>query len=170
MMKSEKGVTLISLTVTIIVLMILTGVGIISVYFGIKDFKDNALKSELGVVRQVVVEQYQKAKAVNKLKIENEEVNFFAGSKITDSSKLGFNPANEEFKYQEDYYYELTPDDLEKLGAKDAKYTYIVNYKTGEVYNETIKKYSTGKVLYLEPVNNEKTSTEDEDTESFNDW
>ncbi len=72
-------------------------------------------------------------------------------------------------------YYRLTPTDLEKLKIEsddDTKYTYIVNYSTGEVYNETKQKTSLGKTLYYagKTGNQSPTATENEkgtDIESF---
>lgn len=173
MIKNEKGITLSSLMITVVVMIILTGVGIGSVYTGINDFIDNRLEIELGIVRQAVIEQYQKAKAVNKLEIlisDDDIVQFWVGERLENIPESENNVLKYEssLNYQEDYYYRLNKENLDKLGLQDSKYTYIVNYKTGEVYNETKGKNSQGQVLYLPAINYGKENTED--TTNFNDW
>lgn len=164
MMKNSKGITLISVIVSVIILALLTGIGVSSVYSGIQEYRKNAINTELGMVRQVIVEQYQKAKIVNKIEVPAQEtqVNFWVGEKIEDIGDLGFEPAIVTQVYQEDYYYRLDLATLTELGLKDSKYTYIVNYKTGEVYNENAK-------MYFEPINYDLESKTVDET-SFNDW
>ena len=48
----------------------------------------------------------------------------------------------------EEYYYKLAPDKLREIGITNTRDTYIVNYKTGEVINESKKKIND-KPLYL---------------------
>lgn len=188
MMKSEKGVTLTVLAITIILMFILVAIGVNVTNMNMGSVKDNRLKTELGMVRQAITEQYLMAKAVNQIKIpaSNPKVSFWLGERLQTASTIQLPAKNnvvetEEInyfydrignyncEYQEDYYYRLNPEELKEIGIKDSKDTYIVNYKTGEVYNETIQKYSQGELLYLSPIpNNEAEQTED--TTSFNDW
>ena len=56
---------------------------------------------------------------------------------------------NIQLKGKEEYK-KIEQSDLEKLGLKGKdKYTYIVNYNTGEVINQTIKVTKSGKALYI---------------------
>lgn len=74
----------------------------------------------------------------------------------------------------EDYYYRLKTDDLKKLKivspgdleeevtTEETIDTYIVNYRTGEVYNETKQlTKSNNKILYVKSKTVEKEKTED---------
>ena len=46
-------------------------------------------------------------------------------------------------------YKELSVSDLEKLGITQEDNIFIVNYKTGEVINKTLKVTNSGKALYI---------------------
>lgn len=194
MKKNENGITLVSLIVTIIIMLILIGVGLSITFDEIDDARNNKLWGEIGIVRQAVVEQYQKALAVGKtgeLKTAP-QLDVWIGEKITSRTGSSFFPGavnaelerqgitdaymftydynnNEKCIYQEDCCYELNPNNLKQLGIEDATHTYIVNYKTGEVYNESKQTDYDGKLLYLIPVNY-SNQTPVTDTESFNDW
>lgn len=189
MIKNNKGITLITLAVTIIVMLILAGVGITGSYTGINEVKDNKLNTELGIVRQAITEQYSKAVAVNKTKVSVSEpqVSFWVGEMITDFSNISlpeedsvvknedvnnfFDKLNTyNYEYQEDCYYRLSPEILEKIGIADSDHTYIVNYSTGEVYNETQKVDSNFEMLYLPQTTYDTQNLNTEDKESFNDW
>lgn len=185
-MKKNNGVTLISLVITIMIMSILAGMTMVSVRTTIVDAKDGKLAIELGMVRQAIVEQYSKASALGKTEVlaEEDQVEFFVGEKIEDfydidlpeqSSVIGnrdvtefYNMAgNYECEYQEDFYYRVIPEDLKKMGINDAKHTYIVNYKTSEVYNETVQVNSLSELLYLPKL---KYDLEKTNSQDFNDW
>ena len=51
-------------------------------------------------------------------------------------------------KGNEEDYYLLEQNELEEIGVENSKSTYIVNYKTGEVINNTKLVTKTGKPLY----------------------
>lgn len=170
-MKNEKGVTLIALVITVIILSILITAGVTTAYLGMNEIKQNKLQTELGIVRQAVIEQYTAAQAVGKTKksIDKEEVSFWLGTQVNDSNiilKMIGDLGQYAPMYQEDYYYRLGAEDLEKLGISarlgESKVdSYIVNYSTGEVYNET-------RELFLPATTYGTKQTEDEN--SFNDW
>ncbi len=188
MMKNKDGVTLISLMVIIILMFILAGVGINVSYQAINDVRDEKLRTELGIVRHAIVEQYSLAEATNKTMFPvTEENSFWIGERIEQFSNINlpkedsingdrevqkfYQKYNEyECKYLEDYYYRLTPEELSQIGIEDAKHTYIVNYKTGEVYNETEQFTSDSSLLYLPSTIYEQINTKTEDNTSFNDW
>lgn len=166
MIKNNKGITLTTLVITILVLTIIVGITGVTSYKSISEYRDNRLAIELGIVRQAIVERYEKAKAVGKLKSEDNS-NYWIGEKL-DNFEEPYNSKNK-FEYPEDWYYKLDKDNLEQLGLSNSNYTYIVNYSTGEVYNETKQRYSTGDWIYLGPLNTNQSTDESED-DSFKDW
>lgn len=143
--QNEKGITLITLTVTIIVMLILATVGIGSAMNSGQSAADSTLRSELGMVQNAVLQRNTKVDLTG-------DTDNLPGSRST--------PTEEEFeamknKIGNDFigvsaseYKKLTPDELSKLGITNVKDTYIVNYSTGEVYNFTKKETSNGQVLY----------------------
>lgn len=166
-MKNENGITLSALVITIIVIFILAS---ISINYGVdtlNESKAKTLESSLEMVEQAVAEQYVKATELNLLNVKttSEQPATFVGTiikandlpQIAGSDSIVFQKkeelagkTNADITYAESYY-RLTPTDLEKLKIEsddDTKYTYIVNYSTGEVYNETKQKTSLGKTLY----------------------
>jgi len=159
-MKNENGITLVSLIVTVIVLIMLAGISVGETYNSLKDVRDNDSLVELGIVRHAITEEYSKNIVLN--------TNNFVGEKIDNVSKKidlpiksNLSETSEEiddfytnaqiysFENLDDYYYRLSPANLENIGIEDSEETYIVNYKTGEVYNETKKTTSSSKLLYL---------------------
>ena len=52
-------------------------------------------------------------------------------------------------------YKRLDASDLKNLGIKKEEDSFIVNYKTGEVINETIKVTKSGSALYVYSKNEE---------------
>ena len=190
MIKNDEGVTLAILVVTVILLLILTVVGINISFMEITEVEDSREVTQLGMIRQAITEQYHKAIALNQIKVSvtKPKVSFWIGEMITDFSTI--NLPNEtiltktedsdefyakqetyQYEYQEECYYRLTPEDLKKIGIGDAKDTYIVNYSTCEVYNETKQLNSQSQLLYLPSVKTEKQQlVEVGDKKSFNDW
>ena len=182
-MKNENGITLSALVITIIVIFILAS---ISINYGVdtlNESKAKTLEASLEMVEQAVAEQYVKATELNLLNVKttSEQPATFFGTiikandlpQIAGSDSIVFQKkeelagkTNADITYAESYY-RLTPTDLEKLKIEsddDTKYTYIVNYSTGEVYNETKQKTSLGKTLYYagKTGNQSPTATENE--------
>lgn len=165
-MKNENGITLSALVITIIVIFILAS---ISINYGVdtlNESKAKTLEASLEMVEQAVAEQYVKATELNLLNVKttSKQPATFVG-KLLNVNELSPELAlPDNLKYQKqveledktdityaESYYKLTPTDLEKLKIEsddDAKYTYVVNYSTGEVYNASKKKTSFGKLLY----------------------
>lgn len=191
MMKNDKGITLTALILTIVILSIIIGVSLQFNYTSITEIRDNNQMAQLGIVRQAIVERYEQAAIVNQIKKKSNPEYWigqiiidFNNVNLPDKSTIVSNASIETFygkktnyscTYPEDYYYRLDPQALSRIGITDAKDTYIVNYSTGEVYNEAKKTTNeineNGKIelLYLPPVNyviEEST----EDMTSFNDW
>lgn len=190
MIKNDKGVTLVILVVTILLLLILTVIGLNLSFTGITEIEDGREVTQLGIIRQAIVEQYNKAITLNQVKVpvEEQRVSFWVGEPITDFSTINLpdevaiikdessnefyaKRENYQYKFQEECYYRLSPEDLKNIGISDAKDTYIVNYSTCEVYNETKQLNSQSQLLYLPSTQTEKQKLVDaENKESFNDW
>lgn len=150
-MKNNKGVTLIALITTLIVMLILISITMVTVKSSnsaVKKANINNKIYELREVHQAVLEAYIKYKQTN-----NE--NYLAGTKLESADLLneyekGINGV--EFKEKENFnnYYKLdSKNALLGIGIKNSSDYYIVNYTTGEVLNYTTKKLSDGTILYL---------------------
>ena len=63
--KNQKGITLIALVITIIVLLILAGITINMGKEGISESKEDALLSELGIVQNAVLQRKTKVDLTN---------------------------------------------------------------------------------------------------------
>ncbi len=165
-MKKESGITLAALVITIIVIFILAS---ISINYGVDTLNESKAKNlaaAVEMVEQAIAEQYIKATELNLLGIKKSEGNqpsVFVGTivnpnelpTISDSIefqlKADLETKNENDITYDESYYRLTPTDLEELkieSNEDNQYTYIVNYSTGEVFNETEKQTSKGDILY----------------------
>lgn len=140
-LKNNKGITLVALTITIILLLILASVTLYNGGDSIKVSKSNSLKAQLELVQHAILERYAE---YNITKNENE----FVGTEITrQEAQTVANRISVTLK-GEGTYYRLTPEELGALGVQEKEDTYIVNYQTGEVLNETETKTPLGDVLY----------------------
>ena len=188
-MKNEKGVTLTALAITIIVIFILAS---ISINYGVdtlNESKAKNLEASLAIVEQAIAEQYIKAVELRQdsIKSTDSKPEIFVGTMVNanDLPEIG---GGKEFLLKEklqglasnnltysECYYRLEPADLTQLKIESDdqnKYTYIVNYSTGEVFNETKKKTSTGTILYYSgKTGNKRTQAteinKEEDKSSF---
>lgn len=147
----EKGISLVTLVITIVVMLIIAG----TIVFESTDILDIAdedkLQEELTMVNNVILENY-----TNYLRTKN--IAYIKGEKLTDTqvqeiaSKINVSlvaiPTNvKEKDLNLSTYCRLTPTDLLNIGIEGAQDTYIVNYLTGEVINET--KANEGVKLYM---------------------
>ena len=164
-MKSEIGITLIALIITIIVIMILAGIGIGSIAGNkgnINVAKNNVSMSDLAKVQQAILETYVKYQQTGNLnslfgtKVSWNTANTYLQSivsKASDVSSLslqGEQYSEGENKNADEYYYKLNKDDLEKIGLNNSgDEAYIVNYSTGEVFNIESEVTAQGNALYI---------------------
>ncbi len=154
-LKNEKGITLIALVVIIVVLLILTGITINMGKEGIRESKEDAMLSELGMVQNAVLQRKTKADLTEEAypgdKIDIATVN----SVITEINNQQTTGEDIELKDnsegKENNYYLLTNSNngLSNLGITNSEDEYIVNYETGEVINSTTKVTESGKPLYI---------------------
>lgn len=142
--RENKGVTLITLVITIIILLIIASISIGSGITGAEKTTENKLFSELKMVQHAILERYTRVMLTKEelpgKKLEQQEINEL-------EQKLN----GESLKGKE--YYKITKNNLKELGITETIDEYIVNYQTGEVYNNTKHKTNSGKVLYIYALN-----------------
>lgn len=158
MLKEEKAITLVALVITIIILLILSGIGTYIGVSSLKKAKDSKLSSELLMVQHATLEAYTKYITTNKVVKAT-----LVGQNLTGNEAYIVNSnGGYYFKYDTDdnkielkdsnisnYYLVSTKDDFQKLGITDATDSYVVNYETGEVMNVSILKNGNGDALYV---------------------
>ncbi len=143
----QKGITIISLVITVIILVIISGIGITMGTNAIKSSKDNQLASELSMVQHAVLEQYTKYQTTKDItylvgnKVELEEMNQIA-------KNLNITLVNIPQKYTNKDYYRLDKASLLQIGIENTDDEYIVNYISGEVINMT-QKTTSNTALYV---------------------
>ena len=154
-LNNEKGITLLALVITMIILMILVGITINIGKNGIAESKEDAMLSELGIVQNAILQRKTKADLTG----EN-----YPGETITEANinleetieEINNNRTSGEEEISrkdsdDSHYYFLSTENggLEQLGITNSEDAYIVNYETGEVINYTTKLTGTGKPLYI---------------------
>lgn len=170
--KDESGITLVMLTITIIVMLILVAVTVTIGTENVQTSIDQNDFASLSVVQQAVLTQYKQADVLGELNRKVTVLDYtnkptsFPGTMLVSTTSIeadGISWEITDFNYYEDYYYRLTPTQLSEIGISNSDSTYVVNYKTGEVYNETKKITSVGEKLYVKSTNN---STEDDEVDT----
>lgn len=159
--RNNKGITLIALVITIVVLLIIASISIVGGIEGAETAAENKLLTELDMVQHAVLERYTKAQMIKEdvpgemqeIEDVNDTVNLI-NNQLEDGNtiSLKINSYTDKDKYE--YYYKLNLGTLKELGITNAKDTYIVNYSTGEVLNITTQKTKSGKPLYIYAINN----------------
>lgn len=156
MKKNEKGITLIALTVTIIVLIILASVGVTSGISTINSSKLTKFTSEMKTMQVNVNELYNNWKAEEKITLGNTE---YIGNEILNIGKdllavqdrvnIVFKPQSESgagITEKEGYRY-FDFETLELLGIKSMQQEFFVNIKKRSVIStEGIK--NKGEICY----------------------
>lgn len=174
-MKNNKGITLIALTITIIVIIIIASVGTYAGAQALKDSKEDAQIAEVRMIQQAILENYTKYKTTG-------NVNYLVGTQITDYtivegvisdinskssetaitlkiSKSDYESLDFSIDNNKQYaYYELEKEHLVALGVQQENDKFIVNYSTGEVINNNLRVTRTGKPLYIYSVKLENIS------------
>lgn len=146
-MKKQRGITLITLTITIIVMMIIAG---ITVYFGLdlirevklQDLRTNMLLMQAKGKECVEEVSFQKANVTDENEIQTIKDENLKGTKVEENSEVQ-NLLQNTGKIQEGYeYYYLTQQDLsdmgiEELSVEDYGY-FILGYNINEIKVEVI--------------------------------
>ena len=154
-LKNEKGITLIALVVTIVVLLILAGITINIGTQSIKDSREDALLSELGMVQNAVLQRKTKADLTTNEAYPGDKIDIATVNSVI--AEINSQQTEEDIELKdnsegkESNYYLLTTSNngLNNLGITNSESEYIVNYETGEVINYTVKVTESGKPLYI---------------------
>ena len=148
--KNQTGVTIVSLVITVIVLMIVAGIGVKVGTDQITKTKDNTVVSELSMVQHAILEQYTKYKTTKNANylvgnmVSGEELN-----SITNTLGVTLVTIPSSYSEKERAYYKLDKASLLEIGIKNTDDEYVVNYISGEVMNITKKATSEGNALYV---------------------
>lgn len=171
-MKNNKGITLIALIITIVVLLIIAGISISGGITGIEEANDNRTMTELEKVQHAITQRYSKFELTK-------DTSLIVGTKIDDLPTIP-TPTGETkaptwkvfqvtsgatvSTHPERKYYRLSKSDLENLGltGNENGSSYIVNYYSGEIFDENKKQTSKGTVLYKTAIENEASELGDE--------
>lgn len=142
-LRKNKGITMVALVITIIILLILAGISVTGVIRGIDETNESRAISQLEMVQHALLERKTKAD------ITKEELEELPGTTV-DPTELRnlITEIKIELRGNEGDYKELSTADLNELGIEKETDTFIVNYKTGEVINKTLKVTKAGRVLY----------------------
>ena len=154
-LKNEKGITLLALVITMIILMILVGITINIGKNGITESREDTMLSELGIVQNAILQRKTKAdltgenypgETITEANINLEETI----EEINNNRTSGEEEISRKDRDDSHYYFLSTENGgLEQLGITNSEDAYIVNYETGEVINYTTKLTGTGKPLYI---------------------
>lgn len=204
---SEKGITLIALVITIIVLFIILGISLNYGLDNIRTVSNKKFETELSIVQEAIMQRYTLLKVSNELGIiapaitDNASINTeseinrpeeMVGTRIADLSYIkdnGFQNISFRSNYElnssglkfEEYYYLLDGTDLEKLGIEKGEEDslsnnesnerkYVVNYKTGEVFDIKNKQYFDTAIKDSDPIYLQQNSVKINDrVYNFND-
>lgn len=144
--RKNKGITLITLVITIVVLLIISGISITGTITGQKETEESVQISELKIIQQAILQRYTKSQLTKEelpgISINITEVQSII-NEINNKTQQNINLKGKEYK-------RLNKIDLENLGITgEEDNIYIVNYNTGEVINETLKITQNGKPLYI---------------------
>lgn len=164
-MKNNKGITLIALTITIIVIIIIASVGTYSGVQALKDAKEEAQIAEVGMIQQAILENYTKYKTTGNIKyLVGTQIDYTIVEKVINDinrkaseaeimlkiSKSDYESLDFSIDNNKQYaYYELDKEHLVALGIQQEEETFIVNYSTGEVINKDLLVTRKGKPLYI---------------------
>ena len=145
-MKKDSGITIIALAITIVVMLILVSIVTISGIDYIRNSKNNRLTTELQQVQHAILQQYSLYNTTG-----NEK--YLVGNPITREEIITSDilPGNIFLADISDdpQYYRLSPEDLGGIGIYGSKDTYIINYVTGEVINETTNRLNNAEQTFL---------------------
>lgn len=171
-LRENKGITLIVLIITIVVLLIIAGISISGGITGIEESNDNRAMTELEKVQHAITQRYSKFELTK-------DKSLIVGTKIDDLPTIP-TPTGETkaptwkvfqvtsgatvSTHPERKYYRLSQSDLQNLGLTGSENgsSYIVNYYSGEIFDENKKQTSKGTVLYKTAMENEASELGDE--------
>lgn len=150
-LRKNKGITMVALVITIIILLILAGISVTGVIRGIDETNESRAISQLEMVQHALLERKTKAD-LTKADLTKETLPGTTAD-YTELQNLineinTMSSANITLRGNKEDYKELSTADLKELGIEKETNTFIVNYKTGEVINKTQKVTKAGRALY----------------------
>ena len=149
MLEKENGITIVVLVITIVIMLIIAGVSMGGGLKGHKESQDAADLADLKTVQNAIYQRYTKVQLTGNLDdlpgttISKDDV-----QKIVDEINSQVSQENQ-ITLKGTEYKRLEQADLDDLDISNTKSTFIVNYKTGEVLNETKKVTYGKKALYI---------------------
>ena len=156
--KNQNGITLISLVITVIVILILAGVGInasTGMNGDVTKTKSVSDYADLVKVQQAALQAYISYKQTGNVDVLKGKAMTYAEAKAieTEFKALDSTVSLKQADSAEagNKYYRLSMYDLRALGLNNlrAGVEYVVNYATGEVFNATSKQTGLGETLYV---------------------
>lgn len=143
--RKNSGITLVALVITMIILLIVSGISITGALHGDKESKSAEQISELNIIQHALLERYTRAQ-LTKEELPGTAITKVDVQEIIDDIN---NKSGENIQLKGTEYKEINKSDLEKLGITGEEDTFIVNYKTGEVINKTARVTNLNKALYV---------------------
>ena len=143
--RKNDGITLIALVITVIMLLIISGISITGTVTDQKQAEANVQIAELDIIQHAILERYVKSQ------LTKEELpgTIMEITEVTEIVKEINKTTGQNIDLKGTEYRKLQKSDLAELGITGEKDIYIVNYKTGEVINQTQKVTKTGVALYI---------------------
>lgn len=149
--RENRGITLVALVITIVLILIVVGISITNFLGSNKISNKNNKISELNMMQHAILERYTKAQLTKEtlpgISIDIKEVQLI----INEMNSI----SNENIQLKGTEYKKLSTEDLDNLGISNVSDTFIVNYKTGEVINSSLKVTEDGEALYTYAKDNE---------------
>jgi len=146
--KNCKGVSIVSMIITVIVVAIIAGVSINFGLNGVNETRDAKATSELQMVQNAVLQQYAKYKTTR-------DSVYLVGNVMSDdeiqeiADEMDIELVDIPDTYSNKDYYRLDKASLTAIGIEDSSDEYIINYISGEVINITKRKTSSDVTLYI---------------------
>jgi type II secretory pathway pseudopilin PulG len=182
MMKKDKGVTLVALVITIVVLLIILSITLNYGLSTIHQVSNEKIESELAIVQEALIQNYTLLKSTGELgkkpssttsiaKDDTEKPDELVGTRMVSISELtgaGFTEYRVSYTDMstlsyEQYYYKLDENDLAILGIERGSYADISN-TTSSSESTYIVNYSTGEVFDIGNKTYYDTDTYDTDS------
>lgn len=160
-LKNQQGITLMALIITIIVLIIIAGIGIaesLNDNGSVEQSQDAIAKAELSKIQQAVLENYVKYMQTKNIQYLRGEEMSYADAEEAIGQFNGATPKQQSYNTNEaleTHYYKINRTHLTEMGLKKITNNdeYLINYATGEVYNLTQKNTIKGEALYIYGTN-----------------
>lgn len=146
-LRKNKGITMVALVITIIILLILAGISVTGVIRGIDETNESRAISQLEMVQHALLERKTKADLTKEETLPGTTTEYTELQNLINEINTK-SSANITLRGNKEDYKELSTADLNELGIEKETDTFIVNYKTGEVINKTQKVTKAGRALY----------------------